>query len=95
MLNSANACFIRIQNFLRSDVRRDHRLPLNPTSSLIEGRELAEGTQGFELKETTPKISELSPNTVLLDVQNASFAWYVKFPRSSGSCRVMNDRDVL
>jgi ATP-binding cassette subfamily C (CFTR/MRP) protein 1 len=88
MLNAANACFVRIQSFLISDARQDHRLPLKPTSSLIEGRKLAEGTQGIELKETTPKISELSPNTVLLDVQNASFAWYVNFPQSSGRTEV-------
>jgi ATP-binding cassette, subfamily C (CFTR/MRP), member 1 len=88
MLNAANACFVRIQSFLISDARQDHRLPLNPTSSLIEGRKLAEGTQGIELKETTSKISELSPNTVLLDMQNVSFAWYVNFPRSSGRAEV-------
>jgi ATP-binding cassette subfamily C (CFTR/MRP) protein 1 len=75
MLNSANACFARIQSFLLSDARQDHCLPLRPTSSLIEGRKLVEGMQGIELKETTSKISELSPNTVLLNVQNASFAW--------------------
>jgi ATP-binding cassette, subfamily C (CFTR/MRP), member 1 len=77
MFNAADACFVRIQSYLVSDARQDHRLSLSPTSSLIEGRELAEGTRGTELQETTSKTSETSPNTVLLDVKDASFAWYV------------------
>lgn len=82
MLNAANACFARIQSFLISDARRDHRLPLSPTPNLIEGYELAAETQGIELEETSPKASELSPISVLLDVRNASFAWYVNFLRA-------------
>jgi ATP-binding cassette subfamily C (CFTR/MRP) protein 1 len=72
MLNAANACLGRIQSFLVSDARQDHRLSLNTT---LEGCKLAEGPQGIELQEIAPNVSKFSPNTAILDVQNASFAW--------------------
>jgi ATP-binding cassette subfamily C (CFTR/MRP) protein 1 len=75
MLNAAMACFARIQVFLNSDARQDHRLPLGPSSNSHEYQRPSETTQGVELKEMTPRISRPLSSTVLLDVQNASFAW--------------------
>ena len=38
MLNASMACFVRIQTFLNSDARKDHRLPLSPSSGLNESQ---------------------------------------------------------
>lgn len=65
MLNSAMACFKRIQEFLNSDARRDHRLPLNNPINVDEQPLTSE----IELR-TFPS-SQLS----LIIAQNASFGW--------------------
>ena len=76
MLNASMACFVRIQKFLNSDARQDHRLPLNPSAfKSNEAQAHSETAPGVELKEITPKIARVLSTTVLLDVQNASFAW--------------------
>lgn len=75
MLNASMACFVRIQTFLNSDARQDHRLLLNPSSDSNQAQPLSEANQGVELEEMTPKISRAPSNSTLLDVQNASFAW--------------------
>ena len=75
MLNAAIACFVRIQSFLNSDARQDHRLPLGPSLPLNDLQGLDRTTPGIGLKEMTPKTSKAPSDKVLLDVQNASFAW--------------------
>ncbi|KAG0646471.1 abc multidrug transporter B [Hyphodiscus hymeniophilus] len=77
MLNAAMACFARIQIFLNSDARQDHRLPLNPSSALKEDPSPNETSQGIEMKVIDPDVTKVSSNPVILDVQNASFAWTV------------------
>lgn len=75
MLNASMACFGRIQTFLNSDARQDHRLPLNPSSELNEVQALGETAQGVELEEMIPKLSKPPSAIALIDVQDASFAW--------------------
>lgn len=69
------ACFARIQSFLNSDARQDHRLPLNSSADMNETLSLSETSQGVELKDMTSKIAKTPSNMALIDVQNASFAW--------------------
>ena len=69
------ACFVRIQTFLNSDARQDHRLPLNPFSESNDAQRVGETAQGIELKEMAPKMSKPPSDIALIDVQNASFAW--------------------
>jgi len=78
MLNSAIACFYRIQNFLNSDARRDHRLPLiSMSAGDDEQNTTTTNDHSIELQ-NLPFSSEPSQKqsaTVLFDVQNASFSW--------------------
>ncbi|KAL2067058.1 hypothetical protein VTL71DRAFT_1482 [Oculimacula yallundae] len=70
-LNAALASFTRIESFLKSDARKDHRLPLidptisNPSTSFENG--------DVELDTLTRPAAESS--STLLVAQNASFAW--------------------
>lgn len=72
-LNSAIACFSRIQEFLNSGARMDHRLPLNTTreSSLIA--ETSTSNSDIELKAFASSIPQ-DPSQLLV-VRNASFGW--------------------
>lgn len=72
MFNSALACFNRIQLFLNSDVRRDHRLPLNGASNLEDQSSLSASLSGYELQDIPPKPRE---NSSLIVTQDASFGW--------------------
>jgi ATP-binding cassette, subfamily C (CFTR/MRP), member 1 len=78
MLNASMACFARIQTFLNSNARRDHRLPLDSSSNGNEAqglRNLQETTHGIELEDMTSKTRKAPSTTPLLSAQNASFAW--------------------
>ncbi|KAF5878883.1 putative abc multidrug protein [Botrytis fragariae] len=67
-INSAVACFERIQSFMLSDARKDHRLPVvGPQSSDTT----SDSSQGIELKDISPV---LNPSAMII-AQNASFAW--------------------
>jgi ABC-type bacteriocin/lantibiotic exporter with double-glycine peptidase domain len=70
------ACFDRIQNFLNSDARQDHRLPLNP-SDLNEPQIPRETAGGIELKTMTPKVYEEPSDEAMIVARNASFSWAV------------------
>jgi len=62
------ACFNRIQTFLNSEARRDHRLPLYPDTSI----------SNFHTGGSDIEIQNLAPpdyQGALLIIQNASFAW--------------------
>jgi len=64
-LNAAIACFDRIQTFMESDARRDHRLPLESPSTLIS-------TDGdIEMSE----LSRTKSQPPIVITQSASFSW--------------------
>ena len=74
MLNASMACFDRIQKFLNSDARQDHRLPLNSTH--ITGAPVpSETSSGIELKEMESKVSVGPSDSAMIVAQNASFSW--------------------
>jgi ATP-binding cassette subfamily C (CFTR/MRP) protein 1 len=75
-LNASMACFTRIQTFLNSDARQDHRLPLN---SFDSGSSVAVtgSTRGIELQNLTAKASDSLPNSSLIVARNASFSWAI------------------
>lgn len=75
MLNASMACFARVQTFLNSDARQDHRLPLKSSADIYEVPTSSETSEGVELREMTPKIRKTPSSIPLLDVQHASFAW--------------------
>lgn len=68
MLNAAMACFHRIQTFLCSDARRDHRIAFEDGNSLEESGTAAEG---IELR----RLPSGSSMGALISAQNASFSW--------------------
>jgi ATP-binding cassette subfamily C (CFTR/MRP) protein 1 len=70
-LNSALACFDRLQAFLRSDARRDHRLPLLKPVELTERNVSSQDIEMDDFSRRTPGCS--SSNMIV--AQNASFAW--------------------
>ena len=72
MFNAALACFNRIQQFLNSDARRDHRIPLNGSTELEERPVVSAFPQGYELQDMLPVSRDSSP---LLITKNASFGW--------------------
>ncbi|RFU28601.1 hypothetical protein B7463_g7731, partial [Scytalidium lignicola] len=72
-LNAAIACFDRIQVFLNSDARRDHRMPLNTSLNFEEETTSVDLTIGMELKKLMPRV--FRNDEALILVQNASFAW--------------------
>lgn len=71
--NAAMACFDRIQTFLNSDARQDHRLPLNSSTCVEEETSRPSSARGVELKELTPTIYQ--NDAALIVAQNASFSW--------------------
>ncbi|PVH72950.1 putative ATP-binding cassette transporter [Cadophora sp. DSE1049] len=73
LLNAAMASFTRIQSFLKSDARKDHRLPLlNPSDGGETSIMLIENGD-IELEPLKASATGLS--STLLVAQNASFAW--------------------
>ncbi|KAF7914004.1 uncharacterized protein EAF01_000410 [Botrytis porri] len=67
-INSAVACLERIQSFMLSDARKDHRLPMVGSQLSNIPSYLS---QGIELKDMSPV---LNPSAMII-AQNASFAW--------------------
>lgn len=67
MLNAANACLHRIQNFLLSDARKDHRITFEDT---LDGRPSNVSSTDVELRNLPA-----TDDTTLITVQNASFSW--------------------
>ncbi|KAB8290460.1 hypothetical protein EYC80_010891 [Monilinia laxa] len=67
-VNAAVACFERIEAFMLSDARKDHRLPL-----IVPQESSATGSlgQNIELEDILPMAS---PSAMII-AQNASFAW--------------------
>jgi ATP-binding cassette subfamily C (CFTR/MRP) protein 1 len=72
-LNAAWACFDRIEDFLKSDARQDHRLPLFGISE-PERRVSPQFIEGIELEPLGP-VSNADANSTIIATQNASFAW--------------------
>jgi ATP-binding cassette subfamily C (CFTR/MRP) protein 1 len=77
-LNAALACLDRIENFLKSDARQDHRLPLFGTSE-PEPRASPQFIEGIELESLGP-VSYVDANFTIIATQNASFAWTANGP---------------
>ncbi|KAF7960469.1 hypothetical protein EAE96_000149 [Botrytis aclada] len=77
-INSAVACFERIQTFMLSDARTDHRLPLGGSQS---SDNTSDSSQGIELKDMS---AVLNPSAMII-AQNTSFAW------SQDALPVIND----
>ena len=78
MLNAAMACFDRIESFLKSDARRDDRLPLQEQARFMEQSSASNSSvnMGIELENVRPPHGEFESNSaVLLETQNASFSW--------------------
>lgn len=71
MISSSMACFDRIQRFLDSEARKDHRLPLYRSSN-SDTEILIESVAPTDISlQLLPAI----PLRGILDVQNASFGW--------------------
>ena len=84
-LNASMACFDRIQSFLNSDARQDHRLPLNAPLDLGEQQVPFHAAKGIELDQLSLKSYERDSDDALIVVQNGSFAW-----TSNGQVAVRN-----
>ena len=74
MLNASMACFDRIQKFLNSDARQDHRLQLITSE---QTKPLAEcgNTADVELREYISTVSGPSRDDAMIVAKNASFSW--------------------
>lgn len=66
MLNAAMVCFQRIQTFLSSDARRDHRIAFDDTEALQSAQSTSDD---IELRRLP------SSSATMITVQNASFSW--------------------
>jgi ATP-binding cassette subfamily C (CFTR/MRP) protein 1 len=78
MLNSAIACFDRIESFLKSDARRDDRLPLLSPSEI--GKQsissISSVPADIQLDALHPTVGGSKINsTAMIVTQNASFSW--------------------
>ena len=80
MLNASMACFSRIQNFLNSDARKDHRLQLYVAGS-AEPREASSNSSHMELQLITPETSQAQLYPLMV-VRDASFGWNKEKPPS-------------
>jgi ATP-binding cassette subfamily C (CFTR/MRP) protein 1 len=78
MLNAAMACFARVESFLKSDARRDDRLPLLGPGESEDDSSSPAGTD-IELETIRPVMpgSKINPGAmnVMITTQNASFSW--------------------
>jgi ATP-binding cassette, subfamily C (CFTR/MRP), member 1 len=78
MLNSAIACFDRIESFLKSDARRDDRLPLlsPPEIGKQSISSISSIPTDIELDAMPPTVDGSKINsTVMIVTHNASFSW--------------------
>ncbi|KIM99556.1 hypothetical protein OIDMADRAFT_125496 [Oidiodendron maius Zn] len=73
-INSAMACFERIQSFLNSGTRMDHRLPLENADVSSLDQQTSASNSGVELRDLSPLLGpgEISP---IMIIRNASFGW--------------------
>ncbi|KAH8593398.1 putative ATP-binding cassette transporter [Bisporella sp. PMI_857] len=71
-LKSSLTCFNRIQQFLNSDARKDHRLPLNNSFPSLTNRS---SISGYELQALPRPRSDDSVHKPIIIVQDASFGW--------------------
>ncbi|KAH7329994.1 putative ATP-binding cassette transporter [Rhexocercosporidium sp. MPI-PUGE-AT-0058] len=85
LLNAALASFTRIESFLKSDARKDHRLPLINTSG--QDSSSPPGYGDIELQPL--KSSSTGSSSTLLVAQNASFAW------SEGGISAIRDLNLV
>jgi len=75
MINSAMACFARIESFLKSDARRDDRLPLRDLGELRVQPPYASSSE-IELESMRPVTADSKiKSPVMINTQNASFSW--------------------
>jgi ATP-binding cassette subfamily C (CFTR/MRP) protein 1 len=72
-LNGSMACLNRIQAFLNSGTRMDHRLPLNNSADL-EDQPSSTSNSDIELKHLSPVILPKETSPIMI-MQNASFGW--------------------
>lgn len=71
-INAAIACFERIQTFMLSDARKDHRLPLKAAQvSTTTSSTMSDSNQDIALEDMSPKVD----SSAMIIAQNASFAW--------------------
>ncbi len=75
MLNAAMACFDRIESFLKSDARRDHRLPLMESMEPIDDSSAASLNDGIAMRALPPIARQKEFGSSLITAPNASFAW--------------------
>ncbi|KAE8452406.1 hypothetical protein EG329_001107 [Mollisiaceae sp. DMI_Dod_QoI] len=75
MLNAAMACFDRIESFLKSDARRDHRLPLMESMEPIDDSSAASLNDGIAMRALPPIARQKEFGSSLITAHNASFAW--------------------
>lgn len=75
MLNAALACFQRIESFLESDIRRDHRLPLIETVDQTDDRRTVSLSNEIAMQLLSPRMQHEALPPTLITVQDASFAW--------------------
>jgi ATP-binding cassette, subfamily C (CFTR/MRP), member 1 len=73
-LNGSMACFSRIQAFLNSGTRMDHRLPLDNGADLTEERESNTSNSDIALKDLSPVLSPKGTSPIMV-MRNASFGW--------------------
>jgi len=78
MINTATACFARIQAFLESDARRDHRMPINPLPGVetygLGMSPIENNRKSLELQQF-PSSAPTQDGTDVIVARNASFAW--------------------
>lgn len=73
LLNAAIASFTRIESFLKSDARKDHRLPLTNPHAHDDSSSVSPENGDIELKPLQSSVSKFSSSLIL--AQNATFAW--------------------
>lgn len=74
-LMAAMACFKRIGSYLRSDVRRDHRLPLLSHNDSTAGLVFEESNSGLEMNIIKGSDSSAKRGKAMISAQDASFSW--------------------
>lgn len=75
MINSAMACFARIESFMKSDARRDDRLPVRDLGEL-EGEPSYASSSEIGLESMRPATADSKNNSpVMISTQNAGFSW--------------------
>lgn len=75
MMNAAMACFYRIESFLKSDARRDHRLPLMESTVPTDESSTASLNNGVIMTTFASTAKQMNFGSTVIAVQDASFAW--------------------